>query len=276
MNKNNQFDLKNKNIVVTGAAGLLGYQHLEAIIEFNGNPILIDINKTGLIKTKNKLEKKYKKKLMAFTIDITNEQEIIDSIKVIKKRFKKLDGLVNNAAINPAVSKTKIKNSNSLDSFTEEQWDLDIAVGLKGSFFCTKHYGSLISKNINGGSIVNISSDLGLIAPDQRIYAENSGSNKVSQYKPVSYSVVKSGIIGLTRYTSTFWVNKNVRCNAICPGGIYTNQSKSFLKKLNFRIPMGRMAKVYEYRGTLIWLLSDASSYSTGSVIAVDGGRTAW
>ena len=123
-------------------------------------------------------------------------------------------------------------------------WNQDLAVGLTGSFLCTKYFGNLISKNRNGGSIINISSDLGLIGPKQSLYSKKN-------FKPVSYSVVKSGIIGLTKYTSTYWADKNIRCNAICPGGIKNNQPEAFLKKINKEIPLGRLAKKDEYQELL-------------------------
>ena len=94
--------------------------------------------------------------------------------------------------------------------------------------------------------------------------------------KPITYSIVKSGIIGLTRYLATYWSKSKVRCNALCPGGVENNQSKEFLNKISRKIPMGRLAKAEEYQGTIIWLLSDASSYLNGAIISVDGGRTVW
>ena len=128
----------------------------------------------------------------------------------------------------------------------------------------------------NGGAIVNISSDLGVMAPDQRLYAEEGVVDDKQNVKPVTYSVVKSGMIGLTRYLSTYWAEKNVRCNAMCPGGVENGQPDDFLDKVNSRIPMNRLANADEYQGTLLWMLSDASSYLNGAIISVDGGRTAW
>lgn len=155
-------------------------------------------------------------------------------------------------------------------------WNQDIAVGLTGAFLCSKHYGGLISENPNGGSIVNISSDLGLIAPDQRLYYDKSLADNQQAVKPVTYSIVKTGLVGLTRYLSSYWADKNVRCNAICPGGVENGQPKSFLDEVSYRIPMNRMAKVDEYQGALVWMLSDASSYLNGAIIPIDGGRTVW
>ena len=149
-------------------------------------------------------------------------------------------------------------------------------MGLTGSFLCSKYYGQKISKNINGGSIVNISSDLGLIAPDQRLYKIDNVENSLQNVKPVTYSVIKSGLIGLTRYLATYWAEEGVRCNAMCPGGVENGQSEYFLEKVSSRIPMNRLARPNEYQGTLVWMLSDASSYLNGAIIAVDGGRTTW
>ena len=269
------FDLNNKKIVVTGAAGLLGSKFSEVILKFNGMPIMLDIDFLKLKTISQRLQNKYNKEAPFFEVDITNEDNIKINSQTLKKKFSKIDALINNASFNPAFEKNKTNlNNNSFESFKFEQWNKEISVGLTGSFLCSKHYGTLISKNKNGGVIINISSDLGLIAPNQNIYYDKS--KKKQYYKPISYSVVKSGIIGLTRYLSTYWADKNVRCNALCPGGIQTNQSKIFLKKIHELIPLKRMAKKDEYLSTIIWMLSDYSSYLNGAVISVDGGRTAW
>lgn len=264
------FNLKKKVIVITGAAGLMGIQHCEAILEHNGTPVLLDVDKKRLQKAKSRLDKKFSSNVSIFPVDITSETAIKACAESIEDKFKIIDGLINNAANNPKVESSYEKSfSNELSNFSLEAWNKDISVGLTGAFLCTKYFGYLISQGKNGGSIINISSDLGLIGPKQSLYSKNS-------FKPVSYSVVKTGIIGLTRYTATCWADKNVRCNAICPGGIENNQPENFLKKISKEIPLGRMAKKHEYKSSIIWILSDASSYLNGSIISIDGGRTVW
>ena len=272
----NIFSLKGKVIVITGATGLLGRKHAEAIACYGGTPILLDLSQQIIDDFANKLNDKYKVDSVGFAIDITDEKAIEDNIKLLITKFGKIDGLVNNAANNPKVEDSKDVNFSRLENFPLNIWNDDIAVGLTGAFLCAKHYGFAISKNSNGGSIVNISSDLGLIAPDQRLYAKDGIDDDKQIVKPVTYSVVKTGLIGLTRYLATYWVDKSVRCNAMCPGGVENGQPEEFLKEVNTRIPMGRMANSDEYQGALLWMLSDASSYLTGAVIPIDGGRSTW
>mgnify|MGYP000159057450 CR=1 FL=1 len=270
------FELKKKVIVVTGATGLLGRQHCEAIAAYGGTPILLDLSKKSIDDFSAYLETKYKIDIPGFAVDITDEDQIKENSDLLLNKFGKIDGLVNNAANNPKVEGSSEKNFSRLENFPLETWSQDVEVGLTGAFLCAKHYGYTISKNSHGGSIINVSSDLGLIGPDQRLYKKNGLSDEMQPVKPVTYSVVKSGIIGLTRYLATYWADKNVRCNAICPGGIENGQSDNFLKEVSLKIPMNRLARVDEYQGTIIWMLSDASSYLNGAIIPVDGGRSAW
>ena len=270
------FKLDGKVVVITGATGLLGRKHAEAVACYGGTPILLDLSQQAVDDFSNELNEKYKVDSIGFAIDITNENAIENNVGLLIKEFGKIDGLVNNASNNPKVEDSKEINFSRLENFPLDIWNDDIAVGLTGSFLCAKHYGFEISKNPNGGSIVNISSDLGLIAPDQRLYEKKGADKDKQNVKPVTYSVVKTGLIGLTRYLATYWADKNVRCNAMCPGGVEDGQPKEFLKEVNKRIPMGRMASSDEYQGTLLWMLSDASSYLNGAIVPIDGGRTAW
>ena len=270
------FRLDNKIIVITGATGLLGRKHAEAIACYGGTPILLDLSQGIIDDFSNELNAKYNTNAIGFAIDITNEQAIANNTKLLIGKFGKIDGLVNNAANNPKVEESSDKNFSRLENFPLNIWNDDIAVGLTGAFLCSKYYGEKIAQNPDGGSIVNISSDLGLIAPDQRLYKKDGIPENLQNVKPVTYSVVKTGLIGLTRYLATYWASQNVRCNALCPGGVENSQPEDFLQKVSIRIPMARLASKDEYQGTLLWMLSDASSYLNGAIIPVDGGRTAW
>ena len=134
---------------------------------------------------------------------------------------------------------------------------------------CIKYFGPLIANRKNGGVIINISSDLSVISPNQSIY-------KKGEYKPVTYSIIKHGLIGLTKYVATFWSSKNVRCNALSPGPILDRQSASFIKKLKKHIPLNRLAKKNEYRSAIQFMCKDDSSYLNGHNLIIDGGRSVW
>jgi len=272
----NIFSLEGKVIVITGAAGLLGKKHAEAVAAYGGTPVLLDISQNKVNDLAEELNRKYKVKSVGFFVDITDEKQIEKNVDKIIERYGKIDGLVNNAANNPKVEDSSDKNFSRLENFPLNIWNQDIVVGLTGAFLCAKHYGYQISINPNGGAIVNISSDLGLMAPDQRLYSRAGLPKEQQSVKPVTYSVVKAGVIGLTRYLATYWTDRNIRCNAMCPGGIENGQPEDFLKDVSSRIPMNRLAEADEYQGTLLWMLSDASSYLNGTIVAVDGGRTAW
>jgi NAD(P)-dependent dehydrogenase (short-subunit alcohol dehydrogenase family) len=162
-----------------------------------------------------------------------------------------------------------------LERFPLEVWNKDLAVGLTGAFLCSKVVGTEMARR-RSGVILNIASDLGVIAPDQRIYREPGKSDEEQPAKPVSYSVVKHGLIGLTRYLATYWADRGVRVNALSPGGVYNGQEEGFVKRLSQLIPMGRMADLDEYKAAVVFLVSDASSYMTGANLIIDGGRTVW
>ena len=263
--KNSFKDLENKNVVITGGLGFLGKQFLKSFVDNKSNVIILDI------KSKNKIPKEFINinNVSYYKCNISKEKELIKLSKIINRKFKNIDVLINGAS-NDYVPKNKLKNNFSLETFNTSDWDKDIQVGLKGVFLSTKIFGSLMKKNPKGGSIINISSDLGIISPDQRIY------KKLNFFKPISYSAIKHGIIGLTKYTATYWAKYKIRCNAIAPGGMYNNQNKNFLKEVKKLIPMNRLGKLDEYNSIVLFLASEGSSYITGSTVVIDGGRTIW
>ena len=271
------FSLKDKVIIVTGAAGLLGYEYCKAIIQAKGIPVLIDIDEISIKNKINELNKVFpNSECKGFVVDITNEELIEKNCSDILNIYGKIDGLINNAANNPKIEDNDLINFSRLENFNVDIWINDLNIGLLGSFLCVKYYGFAISKNPQGGSIINVSSDLGIIAPNQNLYKKDGIADELQSVKPVTYSVIKHGINGLTKYVSTYWADKNVRCNSICPGGVFNNQPEDFLNKVSKLIPLGRMAEKEELNGIIIYLLSDASSYVNGSIINIDGGRTSW
>jgi len=175
--------------------------------------------------------------------------------------------LINNAALNP---KFQVSKNNNLENFDLQQWNKEISVGLTGVFLLSKIIGTKMKKK--GGVIVNISSDLGIIAPDQRLYEAKNSSFK----KPITYSAIKHGVIGITKYLSTYYAKFGIRVNCLCPGSVFDEQDKKFVKKISKLIPMSRMAKVDEYKSAIQFLCSDASSYMTGQNLIIDGGRSVW
>jgi len=269
-----KFELNERVCIITGGAGLLGEKHAQTIIEAKGIPVLLDINENKLNEVKLRLGKKYDVEVDTYISDITDEEDLISVKNKILEKYSKVDILINNAANNPKMEEGNT-NWSRLENFPVNLWDKDIAVGLTGAFLCSKVFGSIMQEK-NSGVILNISSDLGIIAPDQRIYRKEGLKESEQSVKPVTYSVVKHGLIGLTKYLATFWNDYNIRVNAICPGGIYNNQDEKFVKKLTNLIPMKRMADKDEYMAAVLFMISDASSYMTGSVIIIDGGRTCW
>jgi NAD(P)-dependent dehydrogenase (short-subunit alcohol dehydrogenase family) len=273
-----KFNLSGKTALITGGAGLLGIEHASALLESGAQVVLTDINTKSLKSAQKKLSKNFeKRKLIIKNMDVTSKASVQEVAKELLESRVNIDILINNAAIDPKVKGDKgLLETSRLENFPIEEWDLQIAVGLKGAFICSQIFGTNMSKNGKGGVILNISSDLSVFSPDQRIYRKAGLSEETQPVKPVTYSIIKAGLIGLTRYLATYWLDKNIRCNALSPGGIYKDQNDEFVKRLNSLIPLGRMASIDEYRATVQYLCSDASNYMNGQNIIVDGGRSAW
>lgn len=263
-------DLSKKVALITGGCGLLGQEHCKALLEKKAIVYSGDISLLKSDRFQN--EKNYKQ----VYLDVTSEKSIKSTLNLILNQENRVDILINNAAIDSKVEKKSSLDFSRLENFTLSQWNREIEVGLTGAFLCSKVFGNYFAQN-DGGVILNIASDLSVISPDQRLYLNDKNIEKKNQpVKPITYSVIKSALIGLTKYLSTYWLDGNVRANALSPGGVFIDQPLEFVERIEKLIPMGRMANINEYKAAIQFLCSDDSKYMTGQNIIIDGGRSVW
>lgn len=271
----NKFSIDGKICIITGGAGLIGRKHAEAVLEGGGIPVLLDISEEALVSVRNILQDEYAEQIVeTFEANIT-DKENLDKIKdILLARYGHIDILINNAANNPKVEGgSKNLNSMGFTEFSTDIWSADIAVGLTGALLCSQVFGKIMEQQ-KKGVILNIGSDYGIIAPDQRIYRKEGVPEDEQIIKPVSYSVVKHGLIGMTKYLAAYWGGKGIRVNTLCPASLYNGQDREFVSKISKLIPMGRMSDPEEYVCTILYMISDASSYMNGATVVLDGGRT--
>ena len=273
-----KFDLTGKTALITGAAGLLGMEHAAALLESGAKVVLTDIGETALNTARNQLVQHFDTaKILTQVMDVTQSSAIQTVAETLWKAGVRVDILVNNAAIDPKVKGDQgVLETSRLENFPPDQWNLQVAVGLTGAFLCSQVFGAAMVKDDKGGVILNIASDLSVFSPDQRLYRKKGLPDDLQPVKPVTYSVIKAGLVGLTRYLATYWAEQGVRANSLSPGGVFNGQSEEFVQRLSALIPLGRMARRDEYRAAVQFLCSDASSYMNGQNVVMDGGRSAW
>jgi NAD(P)-dependent dehydrogenase (short-subunit alcohol dehydrogenase family) len=264
------YSLSGRTALVTGAAGLLGPQHAHALAEAGATVLATDIDPDRLQAACADLIAQFPGQIHFDVLDVASETSLLR----LAERHDRIDILVNNAAIDPKVSADGGGLELSrLEHMPLQAWDDQIRIGLTGAFLCSRIFGSRMAER-GDGVILNIASDLSVIAPDQRLYRKAGVAPGDQPVKPVTYSVIKSGLVGLTRYLASYWADRGVRVNALSPGGVFNNHPPEFLDRLTNLIPMGRMADVAEYRSAVQFLCSPASSYMTGQNIVMDGGRS--
>lgn len=275
MNYIDNFCIKGHVCVITGGAGLLGRKHAEAVLEGKGIPVLLDISLQALENSKKLLMHEYHgSEVEIFESDITNKDNLEKIKDILLEKYGHIDVLINNAANNPKVEGgAKNLGTIGFTEFSTDIWNDDIAVGLTGALLCTQVFGKVMEQQ-KKGVILNIGSDYGIIAPDQRVYRKEGIPEESQIIKPISYSVVKHGLIGMTKYLAAYWGDKGIRVNTLCPASLYNGQDVEFVNKLSHLIPMGRMSQPEEYVCTILYMISEASSYMTGATVVLDGGRT--
>jgi NAD(P)-dependent dehydrogenase (short-subunit alcohol dehydrogenase family) len=269
------FDLSGRVAVITGGCGLLGFRHAQVIAAAGGFPVLVDLASTEPTARARELTETYGVRALGYSADVTSPSEVQALLTAVLAEFGTVDILINNAANNPKVESSAGAAWSRLENLPLAMWEADIAVGLTGAFLCSQVIGAEMARR-ERGVIINVASDLAVIAPDQRLYRQEGVRPEDQPVKPVTYSVVKTGLIGLTRYLATYWADRGIRVNAISPGGVFDGQPEEFVSRLQQLVPLSRMARVDEYQGAILFLCSEASSYMTGTNLVMDGGRSAW
>ena len=270
----NAYNLTGRTALITGGAGLLGHHHAKALAETGARVVIGDIDTARAEQVAANLNKSLEiDRVTATRVDVSDAESVADVRSQLNADGTGIDILVNNAALDSKVDANGLSDGLRLETFSLEQWELELGVGLRGAFLCAQAFGTDMAAR-SSGVILNIASDLSVIAPDQRLYREPGRKENAQPVKPVTYSVIKSAIVGLTRYLASYWATNGVRVNALSPGGVHGDQPEEFVARLSELVPMARMAAQEEYEAAVQFLCSDASSYMTGQNIVIDGGRT--
>jgi len=272
------FDLSGRVAIVTGACGLLGREHCDVLAEAGANVVLADLGSELCQNIAQDIANRRGVKTLATEVDISDKGLVERMVREVLNEFGRIDILINNAALTVKSGSEQAKNYFApFEDYPLKLWEKALRVNLTGTFLCLQTVGKQMVEQ-SRGVIINICSTYGIVAPDQRIYANARSpyDPKITFNTPASYSATKGAILALTRYLATYWAHKNIRVNALTPGGVFDQHDEEFVRSYSYRTPMGRMADRTEYRGAILFLASDASSYMTGANLIVDGGWTAW
>ncbi len=263
------FDLKDKVAIVTGALGLLGKEHCRALAEAGAKVVATDVDGAGCEAFARELTN-----AIGLGADITKQASVVALRDAVIARFGRVDVLVNNAAINDKFeSPAAAAELSKFENYPLALWQRSLDVNVTGMFLCCQTIGAVMAQH-RAGSIVNVASTYGIVAPDQSLYVQPDGTQ--SFYKSAAYPVTKGAVISFTRFLAAYWGEKNVRVNALSPGGVENGQDSWFIDAYAKRTPLKRMARPNDYRGAVVFLASDESAYMTGANLVVDGGWTAW
>lgn len=261
-----KFDIGGKRIVLVGATGVLGRAHATALARGGARLTLVDLKKSDVMA----LAASFGDDCHGVEADITSETSVRDAFTAAGQRWGGLDGAVSNAALTGELLMSEGDAFAPFEDYPLDVWKRVIDVNLTGSFLVAREAGRVIKAGGGKASMVLVSSIYGLIAPDHRLYEGQPFKSFAA------YSASKAGIVGLTKWLSTWWAADGIRVNCLAPGGVFNNHSEKFAAGYGSRVPLGRMAERDEVTSSLLFLLSDASSYITGQVLAVDGGMSTW
>lgn len=266
------FDLRGRTAIVTGALGLLGRQHVRALAEAGANVVCVDLDGARCEAVASDLGGPGKH--FGHGVDITKRASLEDLRERVLSTHERIDVLVNNAAINDMFeSPTAAAELSRFENYPLELFQRSLDVNVTGTFLASQVLGTPMAKQ-GKGSIVNVASTYGLVAPDQSIYRAPDGTQKF--FKSPAYPTTKGAVVMFTKFLAAYWGEAGVRVNTLSPGGVENGQDPYFVQNYSKKTPLGRMAKASDYRGALVFLASDASAYMTGANLVVDGGWTAW
>jgi 2-deoxy-D-gluconate 3-dehydrogenase len=272
------FRLDGRVALVTGGAGLLGRRYCEALVQAGARVVVGDLDSARASDLASELDGS---RTIGVGLDVADPTSVQECVAAAVAAFGRLDILVNNAALTVrggSETLSPVAYFAPFEDYPLDVWNRALQTNLTGMLLCAQAAGKqMLRQAPAGGVIVNISSTYGVVAPDQRLYEDVKSPYADTGFNtPVSYAVTKTAVLGLTRYLATYWANKSIRVNALTPHGVFDNHDEAFVRNFVYRSPMGRMARNDEYRGALLFLVSDASSYMTGANLIVDGGWTAW
>jgi NAD(P)-dependent dehydrogenase (short-subunit alcohol dehydrogenase family) len=263
------FSLHQKTAIVTGALGLIGKKHCEALAMAGANVVVADIDAARSQQFAKQLGGQH----LGVGIDVTSKASVIRVQDEVLKKYDSLDILVNNAAINDMFENPAMaKELSAFENYPLEAFQRSLDVNVTGVFLCSQVFGSTMAGQ-GSGSIINIASTYGMVGPDQSIYRNENGEQTF--YKSAAYPVTKGAVINFTRFLAAYWGDKGVRANTLSPGGVENGQNEFFINNYSAKTLIGRMATASDYQGALIFLASEASAYMTGANLVVDGGWTA-
>ncbi len=270
------FDLAGQVAIITGGAGLLGRQHASSIAEAGGHAVLIDLDGEAAARSAEEITQRFGVEAVGMRADITVKADVEAMVRAVVEQFSRIDILINNAALTAKGGSIRAREYFApFEEYPLDLWEQALRVNLTGAFLCSQAVGRVMVRQ-RRGVILNIASDVGTISPDHRIYEGVVNPHTKEPFNtPIGYATTKAGLINLTRYLATYWADKGIRVNCLSPGGVADAHDPQFVKNVSSRIPLGRMARPDEYKGAVLFLVSEASSYMTGGNLIVDGGRTA-